>query len=264
MFEGIWLGTNARTEETIIGTRYGVVKCRTVKRPPISERWDAKFLHDMKGTHWQPVPGYQSDHIPVEIRSDGSRPDNQNEDDSVDYKPIIVEEDPGKLPKIHRSRVTGIRVRHADIGKSGATPGCPACEKVTLDKKIPSGMAHSKACIERIAEAIEAQGDLDERVSRAKARKEKISAPVTHFATMSSKELHKERHISKLQKEMHNVMLGLVAEGIDVAEIYSPPRVIQHAAAWGLRPGWSLDITNHDTDGKPWDFSKTEMRNRLW
>ena len=78
--------------------------------------------------HWQPVPGYQSDHIPVEIRADGSRPDNQD-DDSGDYKPVIVEQDPGGVPEIHRSRVAGIRVRHADIGKFGATPGCPACGK---------------------------------------------------------------------------------------------------------------------------------------
>ena len=53
-------------------------------------------------------------------------------------------------------------------------------EKLLLDKKVPSGMAHAKACIDRIAEAIEAQGDLDERVSRAKAGKERFPASVAH------------------------------------------------------------------------------------
>ena len=59
---------------------------------------------------------------------------------------------------------------------------------------------------------------------------------------------------------MHCAMLGLVTEGIDVAEIYSPPRVTQYAATLGLRPSWTLDITNHDTDGEAWDFSKAKVR----
>ncbi len=59
-------------------------------------------------------------------------------------------------------------------------------------------------------------------------------------------------------------MMQLVAEGMDVAEIYSPPRVVKHAQSRGLRAGWSLDLTNHDVDGKAWDFTKPEMRSRLW
>ncbi len=56
MFEGIWCGVNARTEEVFIGTKKGVVKCRAVKRLPEDQRWDAKLLHEMEGTTWQPVP----------------------------------------------------------------------------------------------------------------------------------------------------------------------------------------------------------------
>ena len=58
-------------------------------------------------------------------------------------------------------------------------------------------------------------------------------------------------------------MMKLVAEGMDVAEVCSPPRVATHARAFGLRPGWSLDITNHDHGGEPWDFSKPKMRERI-
>eukprot|EP00973_Karenia_brevis_P080971 11232062-Karenia_brevis.AAC.1 len=49
---------------------------------------------------------------------------------------------------------------------------------------------------------------------------------------------------------------------MDVAEIYSPPRVVKHASEFGLEGGWSLDLTTCDTDGEPWDFSRKEMRNR--
>ena len=71
MSEGIWLGTNGRTQEVFIGTGAGVVKCRTIKRLPEEEKWDANLISFMKGTTWQPVPGIKSDHVPVEIYPDG-------------------------------------------------------------------------------------------------------------------------------------------------------------------------------------------------
>ena len=58
------------------------------------------------------------------------------------------------------------------------------------------------------------------------------------------------KHITKLQKEMQLQMMKLVAEEIDVAEIYSPPRVTKRAEQWGLKGGWSLDLTTKDSDGK--------------
>ena len=54
----------------------------------------------------------------------------------------------------------------------------------------------------------------------------------------------------------------IVTEEIDVAEIYSPPRVAIRAKEMGLRAGWGLDLTTKDKDGKYWDFSKIEMRQR--
>ena len=65
-----------------------------------------------------------------------------------------------------------------------------------------------------------------------------------------------------MQKELNMQMLQTVAQGMDVAEIYSPPRIAKRAEAWGLRGGWSLDLTEKDHDGKAWDLSKKEMRRR--
>ena len=233
MFEGTWLGINARTEEVLIGTKKGVIKCRTIKRLPESQRWDAALMHPMKGTHWQPVPGHASDHIPVEIADDGSRPNREQEDsDDVEYKPIPIDEDHAKGPKTYQSRQTGIRVSHADIGKYGATPGCSACEHLSMGKGIPYGLRHSKACMDRVEQCIEAGGDLDERVSRAKARRQQAEDAETVAGVICAKGptvplpascMSKEKHISRLQKEMHLNMMRLVAGGMDVAGIYSPP-----------------------------------------
>ena len=58
------------------------------------------------------------------------------------------------------------------------------------------------------------------------------------------------------------------AKGADIAEIYSPPRIVQEATmerygGMTLKPGWSLDLTRNDpTTGEPWDFSKSACRER--
>ena len=45
--------------------------------------------------------------------------------------------------------------------------------------------------------------------------------------------------------------------GVDVAEIYSPPRVTAEAKYYGLRVGEAVDITG-------WDFRDAKQRNRAW
>jgi hypothetical protein len=56
------------------------------------------------------------------------------------------------------------------------------------------------------------------------------------------------RRIAELQEEMQTQMMQPVAEGTDVSEIYSPPRVSKRADQWGLTGGWSLDLTTKDSD----------------
>ena len=57
-------------------------------------------------------------------------------------------------------------------------------------------------------------------------------------------------------------MFNKLLPKIEVAEIYSPPRVTETAKKMGLRAGWALDITTSDVDGRAWDFNQLEMRNR--
>ena len=51
---------------------------------------------------------------------------------------------------------------------------------------------------------------------------------------------------------------------MDIAEVYSPPRVAEMADRTGLVEGWSLDLTTCDEHGEPWDFSKAKMREKAW
>ena len=46
-----------------------------------------------------------------------------------------------------------------------------------------------------------------------------------------------------------------------LAEAYSPPRLVEVAGEFGVRPAWSLDLTQLDRDdGLPWDFNVESKR----
>ena len=55
--------------------------------------------------------------------------------------------------------------------------------------------------------------------------------------------------------------------GAVVSDIYSPPRVSAVAKlcpSYGILPGFALDLTTTDSDGRHWDFDEEEMRSRVW
>jgi len=202
MEEGIWLGINGRTQEVIIGTERGVVKCRTVKRLPEGKCWDPSLLNKMQGTTWQPVPHYKSDHIPVEIDENGVKADRDEEDqDRVDYEVIPLEEGEQKTVKIRASPVTDIRVTHKDFDKYGCLLGCPACEYVLRNQKIARGVAHSKECRQRIRENVEIDEETRERTDRANDRKKKLGQHVGDVSNGTPK------HMSKVERESNTQMM---------------------------------------------------------
>ncbi len=167
MFHGIWLGSNARTEEISIGTKAGIVKCRTVKRLPEEEKWDFELFSQVQGVPWRPVPGVQGDHVPVEIRSDGSTTKALDED-GVEIAPdVAAEEDVGYNIPTQATRATDIRVSKTDIEKHDIAGGCPACKFLMAGKKIGVGLAHNLECRKRIRDLIQESDDVKDRISRA-------------------------------------------------------------------------------------------------
>ena len=61
---------------------------------------------------------------------------------------------------------------------------------------------------------------------------------------------------------LNNTMAKSMMEEMDVAEAYSPPRVVAMAKKMGLRAVWSPDVTTSDENGIAWDFNKVAMRNK--
>ena len=68
---GVWLGNNERTEESIVGTPHGVIKCRTHNRMDSDHRWNPDVILSMRGTPSEPVLGRTDGMIPVSIDEHG-------------------------------------------------------------------------------------------------------------------------------------------------------------------------------------------------
>ena len=72
--------------------------------------------------------------------------------------------------------------------------------------------------------------------------------------------LSKAKKLNMFEKQFDKQIKELLA--VDVAEIFSPRRVNEFASEYELIGGWSLDLTTLDEEGKPWDFSSVQMRNK--
>jgi len=63
------------------------------------------------------------------------------------------------------------------------------------------------------------------------------------------------QNIQSIRDELHVI----------VSEIYSPPRVTRAARILkklNITPGFAMDITTHDAEGRPWDFDQPQQKTR--
>ena len=279
---GIWLGINERTEEVLVGTMEGVIKCRTNSRMSADKCWDPKLVKGMRGVPWEAVPGKPGVPIPVEIKNNGAVVDG---DEAVEAAQIPLDEEETKEIKF-RGGLDKLHISRKAIERYGPTDGCPACTAISRRGHLMGrlGYNHNDRCRER-AKGLMAEDpeyrDLIQRHQRGRG-----SADVTNVTqvdrdidVVSTKEyeemigniknaIHciqnkmREESLLKIDAQLEQTMARRLIANMQMADIYSPPRVTQVAREIGLRAGWSLDLTTPDADGKAWDFNSIEMRNR--
>ena len=115
--------------------------------------------------------------------------------------------------------------------------------------KNTTGMSHSDRCRARIRKNIQEDDDVQDRIAKADTRQKRDKIQ-SYIGRAQAVRTTSEKHIGKLEKDIRHQMMKLMAEDMDVAEIYSPPRIAVKAKEMGLRAGWSLDLANRDVDGK--------------
>ena len=137
---GTWLGFEPRTDEVRIGTASGIVKARSVRRRPESERWNAEAIRKIVGTPWEPVPG------------------KSNEAGKLGE---IIVDVPGKdadAPHVHVPEPIepGLNARRMNISKEEIErlrylDGCSGCRPLRVGARQTS---HSDGCRSRIVESL--------------------------------------------------------------------------------------------------------------
>ena len=169
---GCWWGRDASSDEHLVGTKHGLLECRSVRRKPPGEQWSRRETIEARGTKWNfdvemdsGIPGPT-----LEPRRDERMPT------ATEPMEIPTVPPPAPPPEEHVPEMRGqgvhakaLRIR-AFWSEIGRTPGCPACE-------TPGpGKSHTRECktyqdawedSRRTASAEEARrgivGDLDTR-----------------------------------------------------------------------------------------------------
>ena len=111
--DGIFLGIVERSSEIYVGTAAGVVRGRSLRRRPPSERSNEEFLLAVRGTPWCAVPGSPgSDEVPV----------------IVGAAPVVAEDVLPAGPGVHVPEERRLCIRkNFELVKHGCTEGCQGC-----------------------------------------------------------------------------------------------------------------------------------------
>lgn len=153
-----------------------------------------------------------------------------------------------------------------------------------LTKTGRLGYNHNDACRTRVMQLMTEDLDYRQLIQKHQQGRDQgelssVEVQTTNIDVMSTEYVeerrgqikkaiqHIEQHVKQegrtnVETQLNQTMARMLVANIDVAEVYSPPKVAQMAREMGLKGGWSLDITTTDTDGQAWDFNRAEMRNR--
>eukprot|EP00973_Karenia_brevis_P064953 9020537-Karenia_brevis.AAC.1 len=135
--DGTYLGISRGSGEAIIATKDGnVVKVRTLRRRPTSDKWSHDMIKNIKGTPLRPnttsedieIPAPE-DEISIRVRESGV---------GMPVPEGLVEE----------STIRRMKLTRQMFNDHGYTSGCPGCRAIRLNLDNPQ--PHTDACRDRI------------------------------------------------------------------------------------------------------------------
>ena len=195
MREGYFLGIIHRTDEAIIGTSEGAVRCREVRRLPREDQGDAEGLFSCVGWPSAPVPGRKSATIPssTHMEEDGGDEEVEAEYATADVDIKTPDIAPPHVEGMHHSG-RELRILRKDVAKYGYSQGCPACRDIKERGAIRAGVQHNFKCRERMTEELLKDDTGKLRIAeyrdRVENRKKAVINPdvpaVTHSSTRNA------------------------------------------------------------------------------
>ena len=154
--DGFYLGPNSGSAETLVLTKTGVVRCRTIRRKPPKERWTNALLQNTGASELQPnlTDGSQTR---IGIRA------------PVVVTPVVGEPEafaPCPEPKTRKPRRQPLQ--RSDFLSHGYTLGCPGCDLIQSGRQGEA--RHSETCKRRMEEILLSSDTERNRVLRARER----------------------------------------------------------------------------------------------
>ena len=293
--EGIWLGHTRSSNEAVVGTKDGVVRAHTIKRREADERWDGKMVREIRGTPQQPDPTKAGVAIPLRVNFDPpvdstpleSRPLRQEKG----MRRMMIT---GKLLekygytegcegcKCKRSGMTDVRSDHTEACRARIEAAMEdedegkekrRADRMRLDRKLAEYLEEQEekkvqdASTDRppvVQEANDDPADVDQK-EEEEVEPENIDENVEkkRSRTEADREEPEEKRARSdavtSQEDLDGdteMTLKLYKVAVDLAEMYSPPRITVQGEKLGLRVGEAMDLTNG------WDFRKSEHREK--
>ena len=154
---GVFLGVRTHSNEIYVGTNTGVVKCRTIRRRPVGERWSAELLNSCRGLPWEPNPSEA-----IELSAEEQL---QPIPEGAQLPEVLVDDknNPNRSFKIFRSDIIDRERTHGD----GYTPHCPGCAAVRSNSAAKN---HTSVCRNRYRSIFMNNERAKQRVLAAEAR----------------------------------------------------------------------------------------------
>jgi len=268
MHEGLWLGHARISNEVLIGTKEGVVRAYDVRLLPEDECWDVELIKGMRGTPARPNPAVEGSHIPIKVRVDADV-----EDKDAPEMPMNAKE--GEIRKM--------RITEDILKKYGYSEDCKGCRHALTG--MGSKRSHTAGCRSRLMKAMESDAEgrrilerdemrlnerMAEEIERADNKDEEANVAEGELQTEEvapEETMEDEKDLSavvveqvkaKIEEIESSMAMQLNAVQVDVAELYSPPRVTRTAGRMGLVPGEAMDLITG------WDFTLARHREAAW
>ena len=151
--DGVYLGFDMRSCESLIGTSVGVFKVKDLKRKALDSRWSVERLLAIKGHPSAPVPGQSYRRTPAfSKRFEGEHPQSSR----------FV---PQPEPEVPTSR--NWRITKDDVFNLKPTDGCAGCRAVV---KKTTQKPHSQECRTRMEGLLMETEEGRDRIARAMER----------------------------------------------------------------------------------------------
>lgn len=79
-------------------------------------------------------------------------------------------------------------------------------------------------------------------------------------ATHCIQNKRRQESMVKIEAQLEQTVAKMIIANVQMANVYSCPRVTRVAREIGIRVGWSFDLAIHDADGKDWDFNGIDQQ----